>query len=241
MQTRKMLSLLTANTHGKQKYEKEWKRHWVTVTRNPDAFFNKTEKVITMKYKGMKKIHQGAYISRYDLRYRMEDGKEKVYEMISRKKNMETEEDLTQGEAEAVVLILHNQEGDKILLNREFRMATGQWVYNFPAGLIDPGETPEESAVRELREETGLELVAITDYMGISYSAVGFSNEKNIALVGIAKGEFGHSTSEEEEIEPGWYTKEQVKELLKNNPFAARTQTYCYLWARADFPLLTRC
>ena len=32
-------------------------------------------------------------------------------------------------------------------------MAVGGWVYNFPAGLIDPGETPEVSAARELKEE----------------------------------------------------------------------------------------
>lgn len=197
--------------------------------------------MVAMKYLGMKKIDQGAFISRYDLQYQMKDGKEKVYEMISRNKNMETEEDLLQGKAEAVVLILHNEEGDKVLLNREFRMATGQWVYNFPAGLIDPGETPEESAARELWEETGLELVSIADDMGLSYSAIGFSNEKNVAFVGVARGEFRKSTSEEEEIEPGWYTKEEVKILLRNNPFAARTQAYCYLWARADFSSLTRC
>lgn len=35
-------------------------------------------------------------------------------------------------------------------------MATGEWVYNFPAGLIDAGEEPQQSAKRELWEETVL-------------------------------------------------------------------------------------
>jgi 8-oxo-dGTP pyrophosphatase MutT (NUDIX family) len=66
----------------------------------------------------------------------------------------------------------------------------GNWVYNFPAGLIDPGETPEESAERELKEETGLDLVEITETMPLSYSAVGFSNESNLCLLGVAAGTF---------------------------------------------------
>ena len=107
-------------------------------------------------------------------------------------------------------------------------------MYNFPAGLIDPGETPEEAAARELREETGLRLDQIDHRLGISYAAVGFCNEKNITIVGRASGSFRKSTSEEEEIEPGWYTKAEVRELLRAEPFAARTQAFCYAWSRED-------
>ena len=110
-------------------------------------------------------------------------------------------------------------------------MAAGTWVYNFPAGLIDPGEVPEQSEKRELWEETGLELYEINDELGLSYSAVGFSNEMNVCVIGKARGEFRQSTSNVEEIEAGWYTKEEVRNLLKTERFAARTQAYCYLWA----------
>ena len=44
---------------------------------------------------------------------------------------------------------------DEILLVRQFRPPTGRLMLEFPAGLIDPGETPAETAVRELYEETG--------------------------------------------------------------------------------------
>ena len=133
-----------------------------------------------MKYIGMKKREQGKFITRYDLTYETLDHKEKVYEMISRDKNMKEFSHLYKRKADAVVLIMHNQEKNKILLNKEFRMAVGQWVYNFPAGLIDPGETPEMAAKRELREETGLMLSSIDEILGESYIAVGFSNEKNV-------------------------------------------------------------
>ena len=139
---------------------------------------------------------------------------------------------LTNTKTDAVVLIMHNPAGDKILLNREYRMATGQFVYNFPAGLIDQGEKFEESAKRELFEETGLTLLSIEDVLYDSYSAVGFSNEKNICVIGTADGEFAPSTSTFEEIEAGWYTKEEILDLLSKYPFAARTQAYCYMWAK---------
>ena len=44
-------------------------------------------------------------------------------------------------------------------------MACGDFVINFPAGLIDEGEEFQESAKRELKEETGLDLIEITDVM----------------------------------------------------------------------------
>lgn len=185
-----------------------------------------------MKYKGIQKKEEGKFITRYDITYETVDGIEKVYEIISRNKNLSNYEDLHNGIPDAVVIIATDENDEKILLNKEFRMAVGDWVYNFPAGLIDPGENPKDSAVRELWEETGLELYEIDDMIGISYSAVGFSNETNVCIVGKARGEIQPSTSTVEEIEAGWYSKAEIRELLKTQCFAARTQAYCYVWSR---------
>lgn len=187
-----------------------------------------------MQYKAMKKVFPGKFLTRYDLTYETEEGEEKIYEMVSRSSNMHTEEDLKDQHPDAVILILTDCTGNRILLNREFRMATGNYVYNFPAGLIDPGEMPEEAASRELWEETGLHLDRITEILPPSYSAVGFTNEISLSIIGRASGEFQKSTSAEEEIQAGWYTGNQVLELIRKEPFAARTQAYCYLWAMTE-------
>lgn len=185
-----------------------------------------------MEFQKIEKIQEGNYITRYDLTYETVDHQKKVYEMISRDKHMDGFKELTERKVDAVVLIMHDASGERVLLNREYRMATGRFVYNFPAGLIDEGEEPMQSAARELKEETGLDLIRVDDLIGESYSAVGFSNEKNVCVVGVADGRFAASSSAVEEIEAGWYTKEQVRRLLKTEPFAARTQAYCYLWSK---------
>ena len=184
-----------------------------------------------MEYQGIRKVHEGKFITRYDVDYVTAEGNPKTYEIISRNRNIQTLDDLQNRKPNAVVMILTDESGELILVNREYRMAMAQWIYNFPAGLIDPGESPEESARRELREETGLRLMRIDDVLDNSYSAVGFSNERNVCVFGIAEGEFRKSTSDAEEITPGWYTKEEIKQLLRTEPFAARTQAYCYAWA----------
>lgn len=190
------------------------------------------EGTLFMILKKIQKVFPGNFISRYDLTYETEDGGTKIYEMISRNSEIHSKEELISHKPDAVVLIMTDESGDRILIDKEFRMATGEWIYNFPAGLIDAGETPAEAAKRELWEETGLTLTEIIDEIPLSYSAIGFSNETNVCICGKAKGEFRKSTSVLEEIVPGWYTKAEVRDLIRRYPFAARTQAYCYLWSR---------
>lgn len=185
-----------------------------------------------MIFKSIRKVHEGAFVHRYDISYETKDGRKKIYEMISRNPHIKTLEDLQKKEANSVVLILHDESGEKLLLNREFRLSMGDWIYSFPAGLIEPGETPEETARRELKEETGLDLVNIKEILPLCYSAVGFSNETNLCAVGTAAGTFQESSSTVEEIEAGWYTKEDVRRLLQSSLFTARTQIYSYLWSK---------
>ena len=184
-----------------------------------------------MKYEGIRKIHEGRFITRYDVDYTTAEGNAKTYEIISRNKDIQTLEELQNRKPDSVILVLTDISGERILVNREYRMAMAQWIYNFPAGLIDPGESVEESAARELREETGLELIRIDDVLDGSYNAVGFSNERSVCIFGAAAGDFHKSSSDMEEIIPGWYTREEIRKLLRTEAFAARTQAYCYAWA----------
>ena len=185
-----------------------------------------------MKFRTIRKEYQGDYLTYYKIGYETEGGNEKIYEMISRDPAIKTQDDLNSKSSDAVIMIIHDRAGEKILLNQEYRMAVGEWVMNFPAGLIDDGETVSVAAARELREETGLSLTEIKEIWKESYSAVGFSNEMGSVVIGTAEGAIRKSDSEAEEIKAAWYTKDEVCSLLREYRFAARTQAYCSLWSR---------
>ena len=135
-----------------------------------------------MKFKGINKAYEGRFITFYKAEYETKLGNQKIYEMVSRDGNIQgLENGIKNDKCDAVILIITSVDGKKILLNKEFRMAVGDFAYNFPAGLIDPGETPESTAVRELYEETGYR--GRIDRIGTpSYSSPGLSGEQIIPV-----------------------------------------------------------
>lgn len=72
--------------------------------------------------------------------------------------------DVVRHPGSVVIMVVDDQRADanrdrnkdpRILLARQFRYAAGQPLWEFPAGRIDPGESPLAGAKRELVEETG--------------------------------------------------------------------------------------
>ncbi|KAF7188931.1 putative Nudix hydrolase P35G2.12 [Pseudocercospora fuligena] len=82
-----------------------------------------------------------------------QDGKDRVWEAAARK---------TRGkggvDAVAIAPILrHPSRPPQTMVILQYRPPVEAFCVEFPAGLIDEGETPEQAAVRELKEETGYE------------------------------------------------------------------------------------
>jgi ADP-ribose pyrophosphatase len=64
-----------------------------------------------------------------------------------------------------------------ILLVRQYRYAIGKYTLEVPAGIVEPGETPEQGAKRELREETGYDSGCLTP-LYTYWPAIGYSTER---------------------------------------------------------------
>lgn len=185
-----------------------------------------------MEFKEIRKINCGRYLNRYDICYKTPDGGEKVYEMFSRDGGIDSAEKLKHPRTDAVIIIVTDRAGERLLMIREFRLELNREIYGLPAGLIDPGETPETAAARELKEETGLDLVEIRDVTPPSYTAVGLSNEKAVCVFGTAEGEIAPNKLTGEEITAGWYSKEALGTMLRSETFGSWSQAFTYMWAK---------
>ena len=67
--------------------------------------------------------------------------------------------------------------GDRILLLRQYRHAAGGFIWEVPAGKLDPGEAPERCATRELEEETGYRAGCL-QRTGSILTTPGFTDER---------------------------------------------------------------
>jgi ADP-ribose pyrophosphatase len=87
--------------------------------------------------------------------------------------------------ADAVIIvpILRTaNEPPRLVMVKEFRVPIGDYIFAFPAGLLDAGESIEDTARRELREETGLEVAAVRRVTQPLYSSSGLTDEA-VAMV----------------------------------------------------------
>lgn len=79
----------------------------------------------------------------------------------------------------SVIVLVYDVDREAYLMVEQFRPPVKRRVLEFPAGLIDSGETPIQTAVRELYEETGV-VVTADDLinLGSIYSGVGITSEE---------------------------------------------------------------
>jgi ADP-ribose pyrophosphatase len=68
-------------------------------------------------------------------------------------------------------------EGSRCKLLKQYRAAIGQYIYEVPAGTMEDGEDPAETAHRELIEETGFAARSIVP-KGFIYTTPGYTDER---------------------------------------------------------------
>lgn len=102
--------------------------------------------------------------------------------------------------ASAVVPFLDDPglEDPRVLLIRQYRYASNGYLYEIPAGRLDPGETPAQCALRELREETGYTAAEVSQ-LTTFYTTPGFTDER-IHLFLATDLEDGPAALESDEI-----------------------------------------
>jgi len=89
---------------------------------------------------------------------------------------------------------------DRVVLLRQWRHAVGLWLWEIPAGKLDPGEGPDDCISREIEEETGWRARTI-ERLGVMVPAPAYTDER-IWLYEARDLERGHGNlDDDEEIE----------------------------------------
>jgi ADP-ribose pyrophosphatase len=114
---------------------------------------------------------------------------------------------------DAVVILALRDDGC-IAFVRQWRHPIGRPLLELPAGRVDPGETPAETARRELREEVGLDPARL-DFARGFYVAPGFANEFLHGFIARDCTESLLEADEDEELIVEWRPLGDAMELVE--------------------------
>jgi len=124
------------------------------------------------------------------------------------------------------VLVAATLDG-KLVITKEFRVPIGDYEWSLPAGLVDGNEKPEETAKRELKEETNLEILSIHEITPYLYNTAGMTNEVVSIVFCKARGEINnHGTESTEDIESFLMDNQQVRELMAKSGLKISAKAY---------------
>lgn len=178
------------------------------------------------KIKGIRQMTENPFVNLYDLSVEDRKGNPRKYYVASRAKTAESLELSTKRQSPDGVIIysLYGEKRDRVVLIRQYRYAIDDYIYEFPAGLVEPGEDYHEAAVRELHEETGLELHPISVdkiFEKPYYTTIGMTDECCGTVYGYADGRISSDLLEDsEEIEVVLADRDEVRRILREERVA---------------------
>ncbi len=111
-------------------------------------------------------------------------------------------------------VVMPVDEKGRVLLARQYRLPAQDYLWEIPAGRMDPGETPLKAAKRELKEETGLTAKKWTRLFSL-YMSPGFLAEKMHIYVAQELKQGKREVIEDERISAQWFTPRQMNEMIQ--------------------------
>jgi ADP-ribose pyrophosphatase len=150
----------------------------------------------------LKRLTNLAWLNLFEIQYENAPGAPATWQFVSRKAAPVPGTAPLQPDAVFIVPLLKAPSGYRLAAVREFRVPLGDYEVSFPAGLVEPGETIETTARRELAEETGLTLSRILSASPPVVSTAGMSDESAVIVFVECAGDPGAAAAESsEEIE----------------------------------------
>ncbi len=120
----------------------------------------------------------------------------------------------------------------RILLVRQYRLPAKSYLWELPAGRLDPGETVLQAAKRELREETGCKAKKWTKLVSF-FASPGFLEEKMTIYLAEELTQGEQEPMEDERIQIKWFTAKELDAAITAGKIAdAKTMLGYLIWKR---------
>lgn len=119
------------------------------------------------------------------------------------------------------VVILAQPSPDTVILIRQYRPVIDRWIWELPAGSLDPGEAPDAAVVRECEEETGQSPQRVT-LLASWYPTPGFCDEimHFYRCESLVPPTGPVHQDEDEQIEPAVVTLDTLAEMIRDGRVA---------------------
>ena len=163
------------------------------------------------------------FLNLYKATYKNKFNEDKTWFTASRKDEATLRAQYFDGKEEkvdAVVLVALHEEEEKLVVIKQFRVPLNDYVYELPAGLVDGDEGIHVAATRELKEETGLDLVKMYEEKSNpkAYFSAGMTEESGALVYCTCKGTLSKDGLEaDEDIEALLLTREEAKKLAESD------------------------
>ena len=178
------------------------------------------------KIRSIKQITDNRFLNYFELEAQAKDGHVFPYYMASRSTD---QADLRMNRPDrpadgVAIFAVYGEKRDRVVLIRQYRFPLGGYIYEFPAGLSEKGEDPRETAVRELREETGLlfsPIDADRAYERGFFTTIGLTDETCAMVFGTCSGQVSLDLLEaSEELEVVLADRTEAARILREENVA---------------------
>lgn len=104
---------------------------------------------------------------------------------------------------------------NKVILEKQYRYAYDEFLYELPAGKLEKGENPYEAGLREFEEETGYKAKSLTSY-GEMYPSCGYTNEIIYLYVANDIAKSVRHLDDDEFIDVLYVPMDEVVQMIEN-------------------------
>ena len=165
------------------------------------------------------------YLNFYELEATFRDGHSAPYYVASRAKSIDKLKAVShRNDPDGVILYgVYGEDKDKVVLIRQYRYPLGGYCYEFPAGLVEPGEDMLEAGIREMYEETGLEFIPVDagSYSRPFFTTIGMTDESCGTVYGYCSGTPTNSNQEgSEDIQVILADRAECRRILREENVA---------------------